>query len=119
MNVLALPERAADDDDDTLPHVVVKQRAVLPINVSEISRPVAMETGFTVPYSSMMQIRKQVRTSTFKCPIQNPLYPKLIKVEGVLYFFVNDGNLNSVQKKTNQIHGLLFINIDLNLEVQQ
>lgn len=63
MNVLALPERAADDDDDTLPHVVVKQRAVLPINVSEISRPVAMETGFTVPYSSMMQIRKQVRTS--------------------------------------------------------
>lgn len=60
LNVLALPERAADDDDDTLPHVVVKQRAVLPINVSEISRPVAMETGFTVPYSSMMQIRKQI-----------------------------------------------------------
>lgn len=76
MNVLALPERAADDDDDTLPHVVVKQRAVLPINVSEISRPVAMETGFTVPYSSMMQIRKQVRTSTFKFTIQNPPFPK-------------------------------------------
>lgn len=76
LNVLALPERAADDDDDTLPHVVVKQRAVLPINVSEISRPVAMETGFTVPYSSMMQIRKQVRASAFKCFIQNPPLPK-------------------------------------------
>lgn len=76
LNVLALPERAADDDDDTLPHVVVKQRAVLPINVSEISRPVSMETGFTVPYSSMMQIRKQVRTSFLNVPSTIPPFHK-------------------------------------------
>ena len=60
LNVLVLPEQGTDEDDQTLPHVVVKQKAVLPINVYEISRPVAMETGFIIPYSSMMQIRKQV-----------------------------------------------------------
>ncbi|XP_062582236.1 uncharacterized protein LOC134244004 isoform X2 [Saccostrea cucullata] len=60
LNVLALPDPVTDEEDDTLPHVVVKQRAVLPINVTEVSRPVAMETGFTIPYSSMMQIRKQI-----------------------------------------------------------
>jgi hypothetical protein len=59
---LALPDPVREnDDDETLPHVVVKQKAILPINVTEVNRPVAMETGFTVPYSSMMQIRKQVR----------------------------------------------------------
>lgn len=67
LNVLALPDPVREtDDDDTLPHIVVKQKAVLPINVSEVNRPVAMETGFTVPYSSMMQIRKQVRRMGIK-----------------------------------------------------
>ncbi|XP_061189984.1 uncharacterized protein LOC133197792 isoform X2 [Saccostrea echinata] len=60
LNIMALPDPVTDEEDDTLPHVVVKQKAVLPINVSEVSRPVAMETGFTIPYSSMMQIRKQI-----------------------------------------------------------
>jgi len=62
---LALPNATEfdDEDDQTLPHVIVKDKVALSLNDENggrQSRPVAMETGFTVPYLSMMQIRKQV-----------------------------------------------------------
>lgn len=60
---LALPDKMEDEDDLTLPHVVVKNKIQLPIATKEdggTSRPVVMSTGFTVSYQSMIQIRKQV-----------------------------------------------------------
>ncbi|KAK3086371.1 hypothetical protein FSP39_017480 [Pinctada imbricata] len=64
LNVLTLPEPAPQDEEDkTLPHVEVKVKIILPLTPMEDggkSRPAAMGTGFTVPYASMMQIRKQI-----------------------------------------------------------
>ncbi|XP_063439714.1 uncharacterized protein LOC134721003 isoform X1 [Mytilus trossulus] len=60
---LALPDKTEDEDDLTLPHVVVKNKIQLPIATKEdggTSRPVVMSTGFTVSYQSMIQIRKQI-----------------------------------------------------------
>ena len=62
---LALPEKSLDEEDQTLPHVVVKNRIQLPVKIKEdggSSKPVVMATGFTVGYKSMLQIRKQVWT---------------------------------------------------------
>ncbi|XP_045193457.2 uncharacterized protein LOC123549425 [Mercenaria mercenaria] len=66
LSVMTLPDPVGKDEDDkTLPHVVVRHKVVLP-QASNGSQdqpsgwPVAMVTGFTVPYMSMMQIRQQV-----------------------------------------------------------
>ncbi|KAK7498067.1 hypothetical protein BaRGS_00010655 [Batillaria attramentaria] len=61
LSVLVLPERPKMDDG-SLPHVVVKNDVELQLTRSDgrIARPVLLETGFTVPYQSMMQIRKQI-----------------------------------------------------------
>lgn len=64
LSSLALPDKNEDEDDKTLPHVVVKSKVQLPILTKEdggSSRPVVMATGFTIPYKSMVQIRKQVK----------------------------------------------------------
>lgn len=66
LSVMMLPDAVKPDDEDmTLPHVVVKHKVVLPqaTNGSQEQPsgwPVSMVTGFTVPYMSMMQIRQQV-----------------------------------------------------------
>lgn len=60
---LALPDAVQDEDDRTLPHVIVKNRIQLPIATKEdggTSRPVVMSTGFTVVYQSMVQVRQQI-----------------------------------------------------------
>lgn len=59
--VLALPEQQTNVDG-TLPHVVVKNNVLLHLvrDSGHIARPVVLETGFTNPYLSMVQIRKQV-----------------------------------------------------------
>lgn len=60
---LALPDKKEDEDDKTLPHVIVKNKVQLPLVTREdggSSRPVVMATGFTTQYQSMVQIRKQV-----------------------------------------------------------
>ena len=59
--ILAIPDHVTDDR--TLPHVVIKHRVRLPVHTIKDDkrvRPIVMETGFTQPYLSMMQIRKQV-----------------------------------------------------------
>ncbi|XP_041375556.1 uncharacterized protein LOC121388325 isoform X2 [Gigantopelta aegis] len=59
--ILAIPDHVTSEK--TLPHVVIKHRVRLPtrtIRDDKASRPVVMETGFTQPYLSMMQIRKQI-----------------------------------------------------------
>ncbi|KAJ8302911.1 hypothetical protein KUTeg_019307, partial [Tegillarca granosa] len=52
LNILALPDAAnKDPEDKTLPHVVVKEKIKLPIDIGQhgrSSQPVAMETGFTI-----------------------------------------------------------------------
>lgn len=61
LSVLVLPEQGKMDDG-SLPHVVVKNDVELQLTRPDgyLARPVVLETGFTVPYQSMMQIRKQV-----------------------------------------------------------
>lgn len=69
LSSLALPNATLlDEDDQTLPHVIVKHKVALSLadeGNGWKSRPVAMGTGFTVPYLSLMQIRKQVQSSDF------------------------------------------------------
>lgn len=66
LSVMVLPDPVKQDDEDkTLPHVVVKHKVTLPqaTNGSQDQPsgwPVVMVTGFTVPYMSMIQIRQQV-----------------------------------------------------------
>lgn len=63
LTALALPDNNQDEDDQTLPHVIVKNKIQLPIATREdggTSKPIVMATGFTVSYKSMVQIRKQV-----------------------------------------------------------
>lgn len=66
LSVMILPDPVKQEDEDkTLPHVVVKHKIKLPqtTNGSQDQPsgwPVVMVTGFTVPYMSMMQIRQQV-----------------------------------------------------------
>ncbi|XP_021352758.1 uncharacterized protein LOC110449917 isoform X1 [Mizuhopecten yessoensis] len=64
LSSLALPNvTQTDEDDQTLPHVIVKHKVALSLADESNrwkSRPVVMETGFTVPYLSLMQIRKQI-----------------------------------------------------------
>lgn len=75
LNILALPDAADKDPDDrTLPHVVIKEKIKLPIDIGQhgrSSQPVAMATGFTLPYLSMIQIRKQVMLIKQKQENQN------------------------------------------------
>ncbi|PVD21232.1 hypothetical protein C0Q70_19403 [Pomacea canaliculata] len=61
LTVLALPEQQKLEDG-SLPHVVVKKDIELKLVRTDghRARPVVLETGFTTPYFSMMQIRKQV-----------------------------------------------------------
>ncbi|CAG5124890.1 unnamed protein product [Candidula unifasciata] len=62
LNVLAMPP-PSEEGSKTLAHVVVKDKAELSL-VERVkghkSRPAVVGVGFTVPYTSMMQIRKQV-----------------------------------------------------------
>ena len=67
LSVMTLPDSGQQDEEDrTLPHVVVKHKVVLPQAMNNTGQgqpfgwPVVMVTGFTIPYLSMMQIRKQV-----------------------------------------------------------
>lgn len=67
LSILALPDDDDDDDDhhdnedNSLPHVTVKDRVQLPFTQGKRkSWPVVMTTGYTVPYLSMLQVRKQV-----------------------------------------------------------
>lgn len=61
LSVLALPEQQKMADG-SLPHVVVKHEVELQLKRpgNRIARPVVLKSGFTAPYLSMMQIRKQV-----------------------------------------------------------
>lgn len=63
LSVLALPDdEQQDNPDDSLPHVSVKDRVqLLPLKHGKRkSWPIVMTTGYTVPYLSMVQVRKQV-----------------------------------------------------------
>ncbi|ESO98334.1 hypothetical protein LOTGIDRAFT_159137 [Lottia gigantea] len=61
LSIMALPDEKNQTDEQALPHVQIKHRVKLPIGHHQhLSRPVVMATGFTVPYSSMMQVRKQI-----------------------------------------------------------
>ena len=66
LSVMTLPEAAKQDvEDRTLPHVVMKNKIVLPRSVNGSNTepsgwPVVMVTGFTSPYLSMLQVRHQV-----------------------------------------------------------
>lgn len=66
LSVMMLPDPVKQDEEDrTLPHVVVKHKVELPHDSSlgqgkSSGWPVVMVTGFTIPYQSMMQIRHQI-----------------------------------------------------------
>ena len=67
LSILALPEvDNRDEEDKILPHVVVKHKTLLSPHVKEMGWPVAMATGYTIPYKSMVQIRKQVSKSYYQ-----------------------------------------------------
>ncbi|KAL8574521.1 hypothetical protein ACOMHN_005898 [Nucella lapillus] len=61
LSILALPEQQKMDDG-SLPHVVVKHDVELQLGRpgNREARVVVLETGFTTPYLSMVQIRKQI-----------------------------------------------------------
>ncbi|XP_052819097.1 uncharacterized protein LOC128244968 [Mya arenaria] len=64
LSVMTLPDPVKDEEDKTLPHVVVKHKVVLPQAADggqdkPSGWPVSMVTGFTVPYQSMLQVRQQ------------------------------------------------------------
>ena len=61
LSVLALPEQQKLEDG-SLPHVVVKSDIELQLRRPDnrMARPVVLEAGFTTPYLSMVQVRKQV-----------------------------------------------------------
>ncbi|XP_050397278.1 uncharacterized protein LOC126815602 [Patella vulgata] len=61
LSIMALPDNKSSTAQ-VLPHVQIKHRVKLPISShhSKSSQPVVMTTGFTTPYLSMMQIRKQI-----------------------------------------------------------
>lgn len=68
LSVMTLPDPVKQDEEDrTLPHVVVKHKVELPQAAnSSLGQgqpsgwPVVLVSGFTVPYQSMLQIRHQV-----------------------------------------------------------
>ncbi|GAB1601233.1 uncharacterized protein LOC115216796 [Argonauta hians] len=61
LSLLALPEvDNRDEEDKILPHVVVKYKTMLSAKSDQLGWPVAMTTGYLLPYKSMVQIRKQV-----------------------------------------------------------
>ena len=78
LNILAMPI-ANEDDDKTLAHVEVKSKTELSLKervTGHISKPYVVGVGFTVPYLSMIQIRKQVKnlkcfTKTFLVGLPN------------------------------------------------
>jgi len=68
LSVMTLPDPVRDEEDKTLPHVNVKHKVVLPQAAGggqdkPSGWPVALVSGFTVPYQSMVQVRQQVGTS--------------------------------------------------------
>lgn len=63
LNILAMPPQS-EEPGRTLAHVVVKDKVELKLVErvrGHISRPYVVGVGFTEPYMSMMQIRKQVK----------------------------------------------------------
>jgi hypothetical protein len=62
LSVLALPEQKTMADG-SLPHVIIKNDVELPLKRpgDQVARPVVLGSGFTTPYQSMIQIRKQVK----------------------------------------------------------
>lgn len=67
LSVLALPEQR-ETADGSLPHVIVKHEVELQLKRpgEHIAKPVVLEAGYTSPYLSMLQIRKQVSPSVNK-----------------------------------------------------
>lgn len=71
LSVMTLPDPVKQDEDDkTLPHVVIKHKVVLPQATGggqgePSGWPVVMVTGFTQPYLSMVQVRQQVLVYLF------------------------------------------------------
>lgn len=66
LSVMTLPDPVKDEEDKTLPHVVVKHKVVLPQATSggqgqPSGWPVVLVSGFTEPYLSLVQVRQQVR----------------------------------------------------------
>lgn len=61
LSILVLPDKQKMEDG-SLPHIVVKNDVEVPLMRSDggIARPIVLEAGFTVPYQSMLQVRKQV-----------------------------------------------------------
>ena len=62
LNILAMPQDS-DEGDKTLAHVVVKHKVEMKFDRrgnDHVSQPHTVAVGFTDPYLSMMQIRKQV-----------------------------------------------------------
>lgn len=63
LSILAMPSDNQEEDSRSLAHVVVKYKTVLDLNErvkGHNSKPFIVDVGFTMPYLSMMQIRKQV-----------------------------------------------------------
>jgi len=65
LSVMTLPDPVKDEEDKTLPHVLVKHKVILPQAAGggqgqPSGWPVVMVTGFTQPYLSMIQVRQQV-----------------------------------------------------------
>lgn len=62
LNILAMPSDT-EQEDRSLAHVVVKHKTELVLEQrvkGHSSKPYLVEVGFTIPYLSMMQIRKQI-----------------------------------------------------------
>ncbi|GFN86010.1 fggap repeat domain containing protein [Plakobranchus ocellatus] len=62
LNILAMPLNS-EDEDKTLAHVIVKNRAEISFNKKfpdYTPKPHVVGVGFTDPYLSLMQIRKQI-----------------------------------------------------------
>ncbi|CAI9728019.1 Hypothetical predicted protein [Octopus vulgaris] len=61
LSILVLPDvDNRDEEDKILPHVIVKCKTMLSPKSEQLGWPVAMTTGYLLPYKSMVQVRKQV-----------------------------------------------------------
>ena len=63
LGILGVPNKNHTQEEGVLPEMIVRRKVKLPCNYTHgrnRSWPVAMATGYFVPYQGMVQIRKQV-----------------------------------------------------------